>query len=186
MVKGSLLLTVLLSSLAVACTVGAPAGQDLLAPSTASSTQPKPTPTPAPTPLPCAEDVVACGPDERTYATVTECTSAGEELCRRVAIECGASAVFCGSSPENECDAYPSCDAGDRQVISCGASATCYQRSLCGSTITCQEPDVNCKALPTCDSGDPEITNLSDCKLATSDCYSRTTCGVTIWCNNTN
>jgi hypothetical protein len=185
MVKGRQLVVAILASSAVACTAGAPAGQDLFATST-GSVQPAPTPPkPTPIPEPCPEDVAGCARHERTYSTVTECTSAGEDLCRRVSIECGQSALFCGSR-EVECDGYPSCDAGDRQVISCGGTASCYQRSLCGSTITCQEPDANCKALPTCDSGDPEIVDLSQCKLATSDCYSRTTCGVTIWCNNVN
>jgi hypothetical protein len=85
-----------------------------------------------------------------------------------------------------QCGATPSCDDGDTQVISCSSADDCYARTLCGTTITCKKPYDNCKALPTCDPGDPKVSDLDECKLASSDCYSRTICGTTIWCNNVN
>jgi hypothetical protein len=186
MVKGSLLVAVVLSSSAVACSVS-PAGQELFSSpsSTSPSPTPKPTPSPSPVPVPCADDV-GCGPDETTYATVTACTSAGMDRCRRVQSNCtGSVAFYCGSS-DVTCDAYPECDAGDLEVASCGSGGDCYSRTACGTTITCQRPYANCKALPTCDAGDPQVLDFDDCKTADSDCYSRTTCGITIWCNNVN
>ena len=184
MVKGSLVFALLLSSFAAACSVGAPAGQELFASS--SGTTPTPSPSPSPTPPP----VQTCGADqgclagETLYETVTECTSAGEERCRLVKPSCGPS-FYCGQGAVT-CEAYPSCDDGDTHVTSCGSGDDCYTRTVCGTTITCKRPYANCKALPTCDAGDEKVIDFDDCKLATSDCYSRTTCGVTIWCNNTN
>jgi hypothetical protein len=186
MVKGNLVLAVLVSSFAIACSV-TPAGQDLFAGSGSTpspSPTPSPTPSPGPTPAPCAEDI-GCGTSETAYATVTQCTSAGHDRCRLVRSECGSSSFYCGSGG-GQCGATPSCDADDLEVVSCGSGADCYTRTLCGTTITCQRPYENCKALPTCDAGDPRVTDLDDCKLATSDCYTRTICGTTIWCNNVN
>ena len=185
MVKGSLVLAVVLSSFAVACSVGAPAGQELFSSSSGTTPTPTPSPNPTPTPSPPCLDARECAAGETLYDTVTECTSAGEDRCRLVTPRCGGSSWYCGQGIAN-CGAYPSCDDGDAQVISCSSGDDCYTRTVCGTTITCKRPDANCKALPTCDPGDPKVTDLDDCKLASSDCYSRTTCGVTIWCNNVN
>lgn len=190
MVKGSLLLAVLLSSTAVACG-GTPAGQELWTSSSATSPRPTPTPDPEPepeplpSPPPCWTEA-GCRAGETAFATITECTSSGADRCRLVTPGCGVAPYYCGEA-EVQCDGYPSCDAGDKQVAACSSTGgTCYQRTLCGSTITCQKPRIDCKALPTCDAGDPEVFDFDDCNAASSDCYSRTTCGVTIWCNNVN
>jgi hypothetical protein len=181
MVKGSLRTAVLLSALGMACSVH-PAGQDLF--TTSSGTQPAPTPKPTepPLPEPCEEDT-GCFEDETVYSNVTSCTNAGNELCRLVKSSCTTSSWYCGSRTA-QCDGYPSCNAGDQQVSSCNSFDDCYDRTLCGTTITCKRASGNCGAVPECDAGDPEVLDTDDCKLPTFDCYSRTTCGTTIWCNN--
>src|SRR5688500_6939286 len=125
MVKGSLVLAILLSPFALACSV-TPAGQDLWTTGSGTTPSPSPTPAPSPTPLPapCAEDV-GCGPSETSYETITQCTSAGHDRCRLVRVECGADSFYCGSGGV-QCDAAPACDSGDTQVVLCSSADDCY------------------------------------------------------------
>lgn len=178
MVKGSLFVAVL-SSFAFGCTVGAPAGQDLF--STSSAATPAPKPTPEPDPVPCAGAAPACSSSEIAYATITECTSAGSDRCRLVSGSCGSASFYCGSGGA-QCLALPTCEAGEIEVTKCGSGATCTVRTLCGTSIVCQEQVSNCEAYPSCDSGDIETKDAAECNQPNVDCYSRTTCGYTITC----
>ena len=179
MVKGILLVAVV-SSCAFACSVGAPAGQDLWASS--SGTTPTPSPSPTPVPPPCRDDL-GCGEDESAYGTVTECTSSGAQRCRLVSPRCGGSSYYCGTATA-ECLAYPSCQSDEIEVTKCSSGATCTVRTECGTSIICQRRVSDCDAYPSCDPGDIETTDVSVCKQTNVDCYSRTMCGSTVTCIN--
>lgn len=185
MVKGSLLLAVS-SSFVFACTVGAPAGQDLFTDSSDATPTPKPTPTqtPAPLPPPCSDDD-GCSASEEAYGTVTECTSAGSQRCRLVSPRCGGSAYYCGTAASH-CNAVPTCQPGEVEVPTCNSGAKCTVRTECGRSIICQKQLSNCDAYPTCDPGDIETKDLDECNQPKVDCYSRTVCGSTITCINVN
>lgn len=174
MVKGSLVLAVLLSASALACTVGAPSGQDLFSPAT-----PAPSPTSISDP-PC--DEAGCAANELAYRTITECTTSSAERCRLVSSSCGGSSYYCGSAPA-QCRAIPTCQADEIEVATCSRGASCTVRSMCGTSILCQEI-ASCDAYPSCDPGDLETKDLAECKEANVDCYQRTVCGSTITCMN--
>jgi hypothetical protein len=90
---------------------------------------------------------------------------------------CGTT-VYCKAV--NNCEAYPTCDAGDVEVEECPPGLECYETSICGATITCA-PGGTCGAVPTCDPGDMEITGA--CPSGVS-CYELTLCDTTITCRD--
>ncbi|MGC4087148.1 MAG: hypothetical protein QM756_04440 [Polyangiaceae bacterium] len=77
------------------------------------------------------------------------------------------------------CLAAPICDQGDTQVSQCPANSTCYERSICCSTILCARQTAQCDGIPDCDPGDKQITGECPPSLG---CYTRTLCGTTINC----
>lgn len=92
-----------------------------------------------------------------------------------------------GEEPIAQCEAFPACDEGDEQVggeSGCRQDdATCYSRSMCGTTIWCTgEVKAQCAAYPSCDEGDKEVESASACLQDDAACYERSMCGATIWC----
>lgn len=81
--------------------------------------------------------------------------------------------------PDN-CLAYPSCDSGDLEVSECPADTTCYEASICGSTILCAEGLDQCEAYPTCEPGDEEVEVCPD----DATCYEAEACGTVITCQS--
>jgi hypothetical protein len=82
------------------------------------------------------------------------------------------------------CTAAPSCDPGDKTVASKSGclqdDARCYQRSLCGQTITCTGPTAQCAAYPSCQ---PDWVEVPSCPMnGTTKCVPVTRCGATIYC----
>jgi hypothetical protein len=60
----------------------------------------------------------------------------GGAPCREVSLCC--STVWC--LPTSQCQAIPVCDDGDEEIEGeCPASSSCYSRTVCGTTITCEE-----------------------------------------------
>jgi hypothetical protein len=43
------------------------------------------------------------------------------------------------AAPAATCNAIPTCDEGDSEVKSCADGESCYERSLCGTTILCRD-----------------------------------------------
>ena len=68
----------------------------------------------------------------------------GESRLKQLAIggacllaSCGGDAVV-GPPPE-QCHAEAMCDPGDAEVAACPLGAACYQVSMCGSSVICQD-----------------------------------------------
>lgn len=94
----------------------------------------------------------------------------GPGSCRTDAANCMTVTVCCDTITCLQevalCDGYPSCENGDSQVSECPADASCYERSLCGATILCQ--DVACAP------ADEPYRNYAamgdDCQTVAFDC----------------
>ena len=83
------------------------------------------------------------------------------------------------------CLAAAICNPGDREIggpDECPAGASCYQNSICCSTVWCVSEAAQCEAYPVCDPGDRELDGA--CPPAYS-CYARSLCGTTITCLDT-
>ena len=80
------------------------------------------------------------------------------------------------------CFALAQCNPGDQQIAgpdACPLDATCYQNSVCCSTVWCASPSPICNAVPVCNSGDKQFGGPCP---AGYGCYARTACGTTIDC----
>ena len=134
---------------------------------------------------------VICGPSKGCdegdiQADSSEaCAALGVEYCYSRIATCGTDSktFWCGHPYEAQCTAMPACNPGDREVPVCPSlkGTTCYTRSACGSTITCQHTEA-CTERPACDAGDEEVKDTSTCSVPGAKCYSRTECGFTVWC----
>jgi hypothetical protein len=106
--------------------------------------------------------------------------------CFSVEDACGET-VWCLPAPcqdgccgEEDCcgSPYPTCNAGDMQVISCPPDANCYEVPYCnGESLICQVG--TCNGDPICDPGDYNAGG--DCP-PDANCYSVSSCGNTILC----
>jgi len=79
-----------------------------------------------------------------------------------------------------QCAAYPACDGSDQEVSECPADVTCYEASICGSTILCAPGQDQCEAYPACNSGDEEVDICPD----DGSCYEAEACGSVITCHS--
>jgi hypothetical protein len=83
----------------------------------------------------CCNAIPTCDAGETQVSGPGSCPEGS--TCREVSLCCDT--IWCAAATQ-QCNAYPSCDDGDEEVSgTCPASASCYTRTLCGSTITCQE-----------------------------------------------
>lgn len=170
---------------------GTPGGRDLIgpAPDPTDPADPSDPSDPPPTvPPACPAIAPACDQGDYQAASEGECKTLRADYCYSRATTCNGavtSTIWCARLPA-QCTAVPTCDAGDKQVTQCsdGVGVSCYNRSMCGSTILCMHQE-QCKALPTCDAGDTPYATYATCQQSGKACYSRTTCGTTIWCANT-
>ncbi|MEZ4460517.1 MAG: hypothetical protein R3E66_12490 [bacterium] len=112
-----------------------------------------------------------CGPD---YQLVDFCEEDGS-TCYTIGGFCGGSVQYCELMVN--CLAYPSCPAGTTQVDACPPDMSCFEQTMCGSTILCAE-DINCDAIPVCPDGTVEV---QQCPQDTS-CFEQRVCGTTILC----
>lgn len=176
---------------AIAGCGGRAAGQDLIAP--ADPTDPTPTDPTNPTDpdLPCATIAPACDRGDNQYASDAQCKAAGSDYCYTRSSTCNdrvVSSIICGR-PTAQCAAMPVCDEGDRETAGCpkNAGATCYTRTVCGTTIQCVHQEPTCDGLPSCDPGHTQVPAGSAlCSAPNYTCYSRTVCGTTITCAKKN
>jgi hypothetical protein len=86
----------------------------------------------------CPTIYLACNVDETPFASEAAC-SREHTSCRRLGQPACAGPQWCGKT-EVQCAAIPTCDADDEQVQTCPKGASCYSRTMCGSTILCQRP----------------------------------------------
>lgn len=179
---------VLSSSIAVALLAGCGGrsiGDDLTGPSNpqnpSTPTDPN-NPTNPVDPPACPAIAPACDPGDRTVGSEAECS--GADYCYSRTQACSKSVVWCAHDGVAQCDAVPTCDAGDKQVATCPGGPSgfvCYPRTLCGATIQCLHVDA-CKALPQCNPGDVEVTAITTCSQPGVKCYPVTECNFTIHC----
>jgi hypothetical protein len=88
----------------------------------------------------CCLAEATCAPDERQVSGPDDCGPG--ETCHEVSVCC--STIWCASGPV-QCEAYPTCDPGDTQLMgACPPNYTCYDRTLCGTTITCLHQETGC------------------------------------------
>lgn len=180
-------LTTLGLALLTGCS-GSPGGRDLIGPAPDPTDPTDPTDPNDPPPTACPAIAPACNPGDTQMSSESECKAARGDYCYSRATTCNGqvtSTIWC-TRLTAQCTAMPTCDAGDKQVTQCSdaTGVTCYNRSMCGSTILCMHQE-QCKALPTCDAGDQPYGTYSSCQQSGSPCYSRTVCATTIWCANT-
>jgi hypothetical protein len=81
----------------------------------------------------CCLAAPACGDGEKQLPPGEPCPTG---------FDCYDSTVCCATircaRAAGQCDAYPSCDPGDRELTSsCPPIGGCYSRTLCGTTVWC-------------------------------------------------
>jgi hypothetical protein len=89
-------------------------------------------------PQTCPSIYLACEPGETDYADEAACKRE-QTTCRRLSQPACAGPQWCGKT-EVQCTAFPACDPDDEQVPTCPKGASCYARTVCGTTILCQRP----------------------------------------------
>ena len=93
--------------------------------------------------------------------------------------------VACGEDGADngidECMAYPTCGTNEEEVDECPSGASCYESSICGQTILCQENDLDCDLSEHCPDARQEVESCDDLE----DCITHHTCGGVIYCNST-
>jgi hypothetical protein len=134
----------------------------------------------------CSPAPPACDVGDVSFASESACKSGGAAYCYSRGAACRKQVIWCGHL-DAQCDAIPTCEAGDTTVTACpsggpGNNGFCYPRTLCGSTILCYHQD-SCTARPACDAGDKEVLEPSMCLIPGALCYKRSQCGVTITCS---
>ena len=96
-----------------------------------------------------------CPPNALCFPT-TKCCSSDFSCC---------STTWCIAVPTpTQCDAYPACDFGDKQIPGeCPPVTHCYTRTVCGNTINCVTPPVTLDAgLPVVDTSAVEAGSPDD------------------------
>ena len=88
-----------------------------------------------------------------------------------------SSACFSSNGLDDECTAVPECGMYQHEIEGCTDPSVCFEVSLCGETIFCED-DVMCGAVPVCDPSEVEVESCD----GSSDCREVTVCGTTIHC----
>lgn len=76
----------------------------------------------------------------------------------------------------SSCLAMPVCESGDAQVDECPDGATCYENSMCNSTILCEEGGCN-----QCPEGSSKVAEGESCD-ADDNCTTYDGCSPTLTC----
>ncbi len=122
----------------------------------------------------------SCGTDGTWACTEMACLGTGGTTGAGGATSIGGATGVGGATAC--CLAMPVCGDGEVQISgpgACIAGATCYENSMCCSTIWCMKLTATCAALPMCAAGDTQIDGICP---PDGSCYETTMCGTTINC----